>query len=492
MRPSGTFSRDGATLIMTSVPPSELKENKLMCTLSVCAAAGLGVLAFPLAALAGPGPVSVDLIIKSGDPVPDGSGTTVDILNAPFTNSNGQVGFVGSRSDGVRFIWFDDGVVFTADEALPTVLSGGEGTMGVSNAGGFIYSPSIDGDDGVWGQDGLILVETNPAPGTLDDFISFCSRPQMLPDGTTAWVSGLTDTKGGSSQGRALYQRSPVGDFTIILQTGQDIGGETIDFPAGVQFSYKFADNNEHHIQELLLDTGATNNDNAIYVDGVVVVQELDPIDESENWDNFDAVTINNDGDYLFSGDTDGDSASDEFIAYNNVITVREGDVIDGFMLGSSVRDVQINNHRRVAFVWGGGLSDPEGLLVGQATALCAAHAVLQVGDAIDVDNDMIADFVVDDFNASNGIGPGLDFSDDDFVHVEVDLLDLAGGDVGEAILRVPLPKATDLDGDGTVGPGDLAILLASWGDEGCLAGDIDADGDVDPADLAALLADWD
>lgn len=48
-----------------------------------------------------------------------------------------------------------------------------------------------------------------------------------------------------------------------------------------------------------------------------------------------------------------------------------------------------------------------------------------------------------------------------------------------------------DLNGDGQVGLGDLATLLANYGASGATAaqGDLDGDGDVDLSDLAALLA---
>jgi hypothetical protein len=51
-----------------------------------------------------------------------------------------------------------------------------------------------------------------------------------------------------------------------------------------------------------------------------------------------------------------------------------------------------------------------------------------------------------------------------------------------------------DLDGDGSVGAGDLAVLLDAWGDKGApgtLPADLTGDGRVDAADLAALLAVW-
>ena len=51
-----------------------------------------------------------------------------------------------------------------------------------------------------------------------------------------------------------------------------------------------------------------------------------------------------------------------------------------------------------------------------------------------------------------------------------------------------------DLDGDGSVGPGDLAILLGNWGPcanpNDCPA-DLDGDGTVGAADLAFLLGNW-
>ncbi|MCA9291816.1 MAG: hypothetical protein KDA25_11860, partial [Phycisphaerales bacterium] len=48
-----------------------------------------------------------------------------------------------------------------------------------------------------------------------------------------------------------------------------------------------------------------------------------------------------------------------------------------------------------------------------------------------------------------------------------------------------------DFDGDGSVGPADLAALLADWGAcPGC-ATDLTGDGQVGPGDLAILLANW-
>jgi hypothetical protein len=57
-----------------------------------------------------------------------------------------------------------------------------------------------------------------------------------------------------------------------------------------------------------------------------------------------------------------------------------------------------------------------------------------------------------------------------------------------------PAAVLGDLNGDGEVGPADLAILLSAWGPcedvEDCPA-DFNGDGEVGPADLAAVLGNW-
>lgn len=51
-------------------------------------------------------------------------------------------------------------------------------------------------------------------------------------------------------------------------------------------------------------------------------------------------------------------------------------------------------------------------------------------------------------------------------------------------------PCGPDLNGDGSVGAADLAILLGAWGTDNAAA-DLDGDGTVGAADLAILLGAW-
>lgn len=58
-------------------------------------------------------------------------------------------------------------------------------------------------------------------------------------------------------------------------------------------------------------------------------------------------------------------------------------------------------------------------------------------------------------------------------------------------IRLTPIAPEEDLDGDGSVGASDLAVLLASWGPCAGCAADIDGDGIVGSTDLARLLGAW-
>jgi len=56
-------------------------------------------------------------------------------------------------------------------------------------------------------------------------------------------------------------------------------------------------------------------------------------------------------------------------------------------------------------------------------------------------------------------------------------------------VVSFRIGRAADLNGDGAVNAGDLAVLLADWGQSG--ASDLNANGVVEAADLTLLLADW-
>ncbi len=89
--------------------------------------------------------------------------------------------------------------------------------------------------------------------------------------------------------------------------------------------------------------------------------------------------------------------------------------------------------------------------------------------------------------------GDGVAENQEHVIHVNPDGTFDGGSIIGFQVETVdPLP--TDLDGDGSVGFGDLVQLLASWGDcpgPGSCEADLDGDGSVGFSDLVSMLSQW-
>ncbi|HSM15291.1 MAG TPA: hypothetical protein VLA66_14580 [Thermoanaerobaculia bacterium] len=389
--------------------------------------------------------VPATLVARDND-VPPGEVFPVSSLNAPFTNSLGQVGFTGGLDTGGgtdNFVWFDAGVAWHNSDEMVSVLTGAESTMGISDTGGFIYSPAVDGNDAVWTHNGALLVEGDPAPGFAPPALSvFNSRPHMVATGQVYWVGGVSLSGGNTTEARALFTSpdATAGNIQVVLRSGDSVGGFVIDSPSGIDFDFDFSSDGSHHIQALLMETGSTVNDGFVYVDGSLVARESTPSGDGDNWDNFDSMAINASGHYLFSGDTDGATTSDEFIAYDGVISIREGDTIGGFTLTSTatVNALSLDDDGRAVHLWNTSGGIEYLFFACDASSLVRSTLVLGTGMQVDLDDNGTPDATVVDFNASNVVGPGLDLAGDGRVFVEVDLDD--GGGAEEAVIALELP----------------------------------------------------
>jgi hypothetical protein len=434
-------------------------------------------------ALAGTTPAT--LVIAEGDVL---GPSTVASLNSPFTNGLGQVGFVVALVDGQRAVWVDSGPVFFSNDALPDVLSGGESTMGIGDNGEFIYSPSFNGGDAVWGEGGLILVDGTPAPDFLPGFdTTFHSRPRMINDGSSYWVSGTNDGAGGTStQNRIVYFRDgATGVITGILRAGDVVDGVLVAGAGGIDFDTAISDDGARRLFIFNDAFATTSDDTVVAVDGQIVAREASPSGDGDNWDNFDNTSINSAGDYVFSGDTDGVTTTDEFIAYNGVIAVREGDSVGGLTLGSACNALAINELGQAVFVFSTAEETETLFYAADASDLASAVKIASVGDALDFTGDGIADAVIDDFNASNTIGPGLDLAEDGRVFVEIDMIPTGGAPI-EAIVALGLPgpgPCNAADNAAPFGVLDLADV------QGFIAGFL---AQTAAADLAAPFGVWD
>lgn len=398
-----------------------------------------------LAAVASATVRPAQVIVKEGDVLDD---SVVSTLNTPFTNGNGQVGFVIGLADGTRSVWYDTGSIWNSATALPDSITGAEGTMGISNAGNFIISPTFNGFDAVYGDGGLILHDETAAPGLPGFDTTFHSRPRMVADGTAYWIGGINDGAGGTStQNRVLWRRDTSGTVSAVLKAGDVLGGKTVATgSSNIDYFFGYSDDNTQSLFMFNDAAQGTNFDDTLVVNNVFIAQEGSATGQGDNWDNFDVSDINNAGNYIFSGDTDGTSSSDEFLAYNGNIVLREDDVVDGLTLGGSMNAASINNNNEAAFIWSTDEESETLFYASDAASMGSAIKLLSVGDELDTDNNGTADWLVTDFNASNIIGPGLDFASDGYIYVEIDMNSADGSITGlEAIIRLRVPAPATL-----------------------------------------------
>ncbi|MFK7961530.1 MAG: hypothetical protein AB8G96_13505 [Phycisphaerales bacterium] len=464
--------------------------NPMIRITASAAAAGFATLA-----VAGPVPTPVDVIITEGQAL---AGDTVDIINEVVATPGGTVGFTGSLlASGDRFVWSGTGpIIFNSD--YKQLVTGAEGSMGVGDAGGSIYSPAVDGNDSVIINGTEIISKTQPSFDGVPGFITFCSRPQMTGGGIAHWISGYNDTDpNGGSQARVLY-RWENGAVTAVQVAGDPFMYEGTQFfvgpGSGVDFDYGISPDGSQRIQAI--DTTApTANDGFVLINGVGTYREDDPIPgEEENWDNFDLFRIDDAGNHAFTGDTNGPGATDEFVAYNGQIVVRSGDMIGGEMIPDSatLRGLDLSNDGGILHAWG--TTSFEILFVGDTSNVAAtSQKIVAWGDVLDTDGDGLGDVTVIDIEASTVGGSGGAVIDGTSVYVNLEVENDAA-ETFEIIARFDRPDVSnpcfgDLDGDGEVGFTDLTALLAAWGDVGMSVADLNGDMVVNFSDLTALLS---
>ena len=453
------------------------------------------------------GQIAADLLVAQGDAL---GGSTVSSLNPAFLNSLGQVGFNAELADGSSSIVFDGAEVFNTAGVTP-VIDAIDGAMGFGNTGEFIYRPVVEGNDAVWNQDGSLITEGMQAPGFGTGVIltSF-TTPMLTDDGTAYWNAGINDgTDSTATAGRVIYRRNTDGSVEVVFGSGRVVDGETVGVgSSSIGFVYQFSRNNENSILELNVersDTIVAANDGRVLVNSQFVAAEDSPaVDASanpldDNWDNFDRFTINNAGNYLFTGDTSGPTDRDEMIAYNGVIQLRQGDAIAEGLLSGSVDAVTINNSNAATFIWDLDPNDGSGALetlffAGDASDMSGLSVVASVGDELDFDGDGIADQILSNFTAVFGLGAELALSEDGVIYAQVTLTDLVDATVEtDAIVAFSTGGSFllgDVNLDGIVNFSDIGPFIGVLSANGDQAeADIDGSGTVTFADIAGFIS---
>jgi hypothetical protein len=348
-------------------------------------------------------------LLNEGDPYPAGGANhAVNAINNTAVNHADGFAATVNSTDGtttLSHIWGHasggpGANIRTEGTFGGLVQESFESFYGMDNSGSVAYSASgsegpVGDFDSVWKDDDPLAVEGDPYAHIPGQWWRFGSRPGISADGIPFWVGGLTSTQGGNTENRGLF----FGETGLPLL----LGGDAVpNLPAvlstanTVSFDYRFSELASDYIAEVQME-GTSASDNAMVVTGEglilggTLVQEGNMIPLSvggiggEAWDNFDYTGINEAGDFFFTGDTDGDTATDEFILKNGAIIVREGDVVGGKIVSGSIEGAYLNADGDIAYIWDVDANANEALFLND-------DLLLQDGDSVDLDGDGVID----------------------------------------------------------------------------------------------------
>lgn len=365
---------------------------------------------------------SQTVLLREDDPAPGGApGATISSIGNTAINQSGGFACSLNVEDGTNTIsqvWGNlsggSGALIREEGVFGTLTQTSfESFLGISGMG-VAYSPSCDdsngstGLDGVWLDETIIGIEEAMIPGTAN-FISFGSRPGVTQGGEPYFIGGFTSSAGGGTEGRILFYGNAL---TQVYSSGVTYPNLPVALSSSaIDFDFRFSADGTHNITPLDLDSTAAN-DGCMAVDGAglilggTLVREAEVIPISvggngDSWDNFDFCGITEAGDYFFTGDTDAPVANDEFIVRNGVITIREGDTVDGEVITGAIEGAFLNEQNQLAYIWDivEGTGNVEALFLDD-------QLLMKEGDEVDWDGDGTVDpgVVLTDFTGISSL----------------------------------------------------------------------------------------
>ena len=190
-------------------------------------------------------------------------------------------------------------------------------------------------------------------------------------------------------------------------------------------------------------------NGNALMAGGSIM-REASPVPAEigglagENWDNFDFMGITESGSFMVTGDTDADSALDEFVMLDGQIVLREGDPVADGIFDGAIEGAYLNENGDFACIWDITTAD-----VNLEALFFNGGLVLMEGDLVDWNNDGLIDALdqgafVTDFTGISSLTLGDRYSGD-----LVDIYFTADCDVSGSVLeggfRMTVPEPATL-----------------------------------------------
>jgi len=442
--------------------------NRRLLWVSAAVAGCLAIACATVPAIAAGPPATA--LVKEGAALPGAPEEIVSSINNSAVNKVGGYSFtVNTTGSGTTLshAWGDAlggvGTVIRTEGTFGDYQqTSWESFFGMSNAGKIAYSPSCThvpsgttGLDGVWLDDTVVMIEEQAYPHMANWYWSFGSRPGVTADDVPHWVGGITDTLGGSTDNRGLFYGF---NATPLL-----LGGDTVpDLPyvlstsSTVSFDYRFSAFGAHYLAEAQMSSGSSLNDNAMVLDGQglmlggSLVREDSPLPAAvgglpgEVWDNFDYLSVTEDGHWLMTGDSnDAGTTTDEFLMVDGQIILREGDTLpSGLVLASSMGGAFMNEDGDWAVNWYVNLdgTNRECIIVNGEFILAETFEVDWDGDGIPDENAILMDIT-----GTNALTVGDRMPDGSFDVYFTGDVSVDGGSNLEAGFRITIPEPSAL-----------------------------------------------
>lgn len=446
----------------------------------------------------------VVVIATEGIPATGSGGLNVIFVNNPAVTPGGKIGFaVGmgpAATTTAHGLFRDNQVIYNG---TVNGYTGAEGSVGILETGEIMYSPATAGGDAVVSNlNGILLQETDPAPGFAGLFSRFNSRPSAAAtSGEFFWIGGLTNVVGGSTQNRVFYRRSSAGAITPVMSTLTPILG----LPwagsggAGLLFDYDVSANGSNllNICNLSLAAGARqhlvlNGTSAVLRQGDAAPNATIP---GQLLGTFAQPQINNAGQWAVRTTLILSPNPTLNVIQTNLDRLEAFSTVDQSTLpNNSVRAMGMNEDGFLAHIWGSSATSAS-LYIGRPGLMVASRLIVSAGDSIDLDGDFMTDAVLNSIDANSGTGQGVGLMENKDVILPATWTPTGGAEIS-GMIRIRMPILADINKDNEVGPADFATFAAAFGafpddtnwDADC---DLNWDGEVGPADFAILAAEF-
>lgn len=371
------------------------------------------------------------------DFLPNENATSIGSINIPYSR-NGVLAFSGTDSNGQEFVISNNQDVWR--EKDNPVYDSIASLWIAANTQGQVLFETTAGlfDEQLMSGDGPLLATGDDAPATKGRTIQdFIGRPELLNDGSFYFPAKLNDDE------TVLYHGDDISNptYSFIFRGFQPVAGFNMKKDGLVNVAV--SPNGQHIIAHLKVETGAIDDDDIIVVNGQLIARESATAPNGHIWHRFLALDINDNGDYLFSGQfRDLLDPGRAFICYNGSQFIEPFDVIANVPLfpALATSGIKLNNAGQALMLmvrpgfsmW---------FFFQDVSAPATARLLLKSGDRIDLNDDNIPETNV------RGTGGFATWADLDLDENGTSTIRVGAGPLflaNDVLLEIPAPCIPD------------------------------------------------